>query len=360
MFDSEGIMTELNKNKQTLPHLSISLILRRYGTLIGFILIVTFFWSQRPETFMTIPNWVNITRQVSILGVVAFTMTIVMVTGDFDLSVGAMASLVGIVAGTMFQNEQSIGSAVAVGLLVGVAGGVINGLLVSYVGISAFVATLGMLTVFRGLALYTSGGASIYGRIIPPDFSGFGRGTIELGTVGDATLAIPNLTIVAFIMLVVVYIILNYTVLGRRLYAIGGNMEAARFGGIRINRLRLLTFVISGLGAAIAGLMLFSRLSTAHPTQGEGLMLQAIAAVFLGMTMSEESQPNVMGTFIGVLILGVLANGLTQMQIDTYIQQISTGTIIVLAVTLSSLSQKDIQLGRFFKRLFHRQTKEQT
>lgn len=345
-------MTNFEKEKRTLP--TLTSVLKRYGTLIGFLLIVAFFWSQRPQTFMTIPNWVNITRQVSILGVVAFTMTIVMVTGDFDLSVGAMASLVGIVAGILFQSEQSIAVAVTAGLLVGIIGGVINGVLVSYIGISAFVATLGMLTVFRGLALYVSGGSSIYGRVIPDEFSDFGRGGIALGTINEQTLTIPNLTILAFVMLVIVYIILNYTVLGRRLYAIGGNMEAARFGGIRINRLRLMTFVISGIGAAVAGLMLFSRLSTAHPTQGEGLMLQAIAAVFLGMTMSEEGQPNVLGTLIGVLIIGVLANGLTQMQIDTYIQQISTGVIIVLAVTLSSLSQKDIRYGQLFKRLFNR------
>ncbi len=333
---------------------AISRLLRRYGTLIGFLLIVVFFWSQRPATFMTIPNWVNITRQMSILGVVAFSMTIVMVTGDFDLSVGAMASLVGIVAGVTFQNGGAPVDAVALGLLVGVFGGLLNGLLVAYVGISAFVATLGTLTVFRGLALYTSGGASIYGRVIPAEFASFGRGAIPLGRLGETDLALPNLTILAFVALVLVYVILNYTIVGRRLYAIGGNLEAARFGGIRISRLRSLTFVISGLGAAVAGLMLFSRLSTAHPTQGEGLMLQAIAAVFLGMTLSEEAQPNVIGTLIGVLILGVLANGLTQMQIDTYIQQILTGVIIILAVTLSSLSQRQVHPGRLLRRLLGR------
>ena len=344
-------MTDIDRSPGTGPRFSLTAFLRRYGTLIGFLLIVLFFWTQRPQTFMTVPNWVNITRQMSILGVVAFTMTIVMVTGDFDLSVGAMASLVGIVAGTTFQNGGSVAEAIALGLLVGALGGAFNGLLVATVGISAFVATLGALTVFRGLALYISGGASIYGRIIPAEFSSFGRGGIALGKIGDTDLALPNLTIIAIISLILVFIILNYSIVGRRLYAIGGNMEAARFGGIRINRLRLLSFVISGLGAAVAGLMLFSRLSTAHPTQGEGLMLQAIAAVFLGMTLSEESQPNVIGTLIGVLILGVLANGLTQMQIDTYIQQISTGVIIILAVTLSSLSGRQFRYRRWLRRL---------
>lgn len=301
---------------------------------------------------MTIPNWINITRQMSILGVVAFTMTIVMVTGDFDLSVGAMASLVGIVAGTLFQSEQPIVLAIVVSLIVGVVGGIINGILVSYIGVSAFVATLGMLTVFRGLALYIGGGSSIYGRAVPDAFSDFGRGGIPIGTINERAVELPNLTIIAAIVLILVMITLAWTVFGRRLYAVGGNMEAARLSGIQVNQLRLLTFVISGLGAAVAGLMLFSRLATAHPTQGEGLMLQAIAAVFLGMTLSEEGQPNVFGTLLGVLILGVLANGLTQLKIDTYIQEIVTGVIIVLSVTLSSLSRKNLGLLARIQRMF--------
>lgn len=325
-------------------------MLRRFGTLIGFVILIGLLWWQKPDTFMTIPNWLNITRQVSILGVVAFTMTVVMVVGEFDLSVGAMASLVGIVAGTLFQQEQPMLLVIAVSLLVGILGGLVNGILVSYVGISAFVATLGTLTAFRGLALYISGGSSIFGRVVPEAFSDFGRQGIAISTVGEQTLSIPNLTILAVVTLVVVWIILTQTVMGRRLYAIGGNMEAARLAGVRVRMLRLTAFVLSGLGAAVAGLMLFSRLATAHPTQGEGLMLQAIAAVFLGMTMSEEGEPLVLGTLLGVLILGVLANGLTQLQIDTYIQQILTGVIIILAVTLSSLSRRRLRILDLFRR----------
>lgn len=315
-------------------------LLRRFGTLIGFLLVVLFFSWQRPATFMTLRNWLNITQQISILGVVAFTMTVVMVLDDFDLSVGAMASLAGIVAGMLFVNEQSIVTAIAVTFAVGVGGGLLNGLLVSYIGITPFVATLGTLTIFSGLAFYISGGTTIFGRAIPEAFSGFGRSGIVLGTLGEQSVKLPSLTLVTLGVLVLVWVLLEQTVYGRRLYAIGGNMEAARLGGVRVRTLRLSAFIISGLGATLAGLMLFSRLATANPTQGDGLMLDAIAAVFLGMTMSEEGEPHVLYTLIGVLILGVLANGLTQMQIDTYIQQILTGAIIILAVTVSSLSQR--------------------
>lgn len=315
-------------------------LLRRFGTVIGFLAIVAFFSWQKPETFMTVRNWLNITQQVSILGVVACTMTVVMVLNDFDLSVGTMASLVGIVAGTLLRDGYSLGTALAAASAVGMVGGLFNGILVSYVGISPFVATLGTLTMFNGLSLYVSGGTTIFGRVIPAALSDFGRNGIFLGTVDGQHVTLPNLTIVTLVVLLIVWLMLEQTVFGRRLYAIGGNMEAARLAGIRVRSLRLLAFVISGLGAAIAGLMLFSRLASANPTQGDGLMLRAIAAVFLGMTLSEEGEPHVLGTMLGVLILGVLANGLTQLQIDTYVQQILTGGIIILAVTLSSLSRR--------------------
>lgn len=315
-------------------------LLRRFGTLIGFVVIVAFFSWQKPTTFMSVRNWLNITQQVSILGVVACTMTVVMVLTDFDLSVGTMASLVGIVAGTLLRDGHSLGIALGLAVVVGMAGGLFNGILVSYMGISPFVATLGTLTMFNGLSLYISSGTTIFGRVIPTVLSDFGSGGIFLGTIDGQRVTLPNLTIVTLVVMVIVWLMLEQTAFGRRLYAIGGNMEAARLAGIRVRSLRLLAFVISGLGAALAGLMLFSRLASANPTQGDGLMLKAIAAVFLGMTMSEEGEPHVLGTLLGVLILGVLANGLTQLQIDTYVQQILTGGIIILAVTLSSLSRR--------------------
>jgi len=314
--------------------------LRRFGTLLGFLIVVGVFWWQKPATFMTIRNWLNITQQVSILGVIAFTMTIVMVMNDFDLSVGTMASLAGIVAAVLFRAEQPVIIGVGAALLVGMIGGLINGVTVSYIGISPFVATLGTLTIFGGAALSISAGKTIFGRAIPAEVGNFALGGIPLGTFGGQDVVIPNLTILALIVLIVVWVVLEQTVFGRRLYAIGGNREAARLGGVRVRLLRLIAFVATGFGAALAGLMLVSRLASANPTQGDGLMLNAIAAVFLGMTMSEEGEPHVLGTLIGVLILGVLTNGLTQMQIDSYIQQILTGGIIVLAVTLSSLSRR--------------------
>jgi ribose transport system permease protein len=245
---------------------------------------------------------------------------------------GTMASLAGVVAATLFVAGWPVPWAIAAALAVASLGGLLNGFLVSILGILPFVATLGTMTVFGGLAFVVSDGRTIFGRDIPASFSGFARSGIELGDW-----RIPALTLVALAVLVVIWLVLEQTPYGRRLYAIGGNIEAARLAGTRVKRLRLLAFTFTGMGAAIAGLMYASRVASANPTQGDGLMLDAIACVFLGMTMSEEGEPRVLGTLLGVLLLGLLDNGLTQMNVDSYIREVLVGTIIILAVASGSL-----------------------
>jgi ribose transport system permease protein len=308
---------------------------RRYGTLIGFVLILLFFWWRLPTTFMTANNWINITQQVSMLMVVAAGMTIVMVMNDFDLSVGSMATLSGVVAAVLFTQGYGVPEAVAIALLVGLLGGALNGILVSLIGILPFVATLATLTIFSGLAFVISGGKTISGRAIPDAFGDFARSGLPIGPV-----TIPNLTVIAVIVLAAVWVLLEQTTFGRRLYAIGGNIEAAYLSGVAVRRLKLIAFSLTGLAAALAGLMYASRVASANPTQGSGLMLNAIAAVFLGMTMSQQGEPRLLATVVGVLILGVLDNGLTQMNVDSYIRQILVGAIIVLAVAASSLLKR--------------------
>lgn len=315
--------------------------LRRFGTLLGFAAIVLIFWVNVPESFMTLRNWINISQQISMLAVVAFTMTIVMVMGDFDLSVGSMASLAGIVAAVLFSQAVPIPLALGAALLIGLAGGLLNGVLVSYLGILPFVATLGTLTMFSGIAFWLSDGRTIFGQDIPEVFSGFARTGIPLGVADGRSLTFPFLTVLAVVVLILVWVLLEQTTFGRRLYAIGGNREAARLAGIRVRLLRLGAFVFTGAGAAVAGLMYASRVASANPTQGAGLMLDAIAAVFLGMTMSEEGEPHVMGTLVGVLILGVLDNGLTQMSVDSYVREVLVGGIIIVAVATSSIGGRE-------------------
>ena len=309
--------------------------LRQSGTLLGFFLILLFFALKLPDTFLTARNLINISQQLSMLAVVAATKTIVMVMNDFDLSVGSMASLSGIVAAMLFTAGYPVWVGLSVALLVGVFGGLFNGFLVSVVGILPFVATLGTLTVFSGLAFLLSDGKTIFGRDIPSSFSGFARAGIEIGDV-----KVPMLTITAGLVIFICWAILEHTNFGRRLYAIGGNKEASYLAGIKVVRLRLIAFSLTGLGAAGAGLMYAARVASANPTQGSGLMLDAIAAVFLGMTMSRRGEPKVVYTLVGVLILGVLDNGMTQLRVDSYVREIFVGLIVLAAVAVASLSKR--------------------
>jgi ribose transport system permease protein len=308
---------------------------RRRGTLIGVAVVVLFFWIRLPATFLTERNLLNISQQMSMLAVVASAMTIVMAMGDFDLSVGSMASLSGVVAARTFVAGGSTALGVTAGLAIGLAGGLINGALVAYVGILPFIATLGAMTVLSGLAFWLSGGKTIFGNSIPHGFSDFARSGVAL----PFDLTLPNLTLVAAVAALLVWVLLEQTIVGRRLYAIGDNAEASRLAGVAVRPLRLAAFGLTGLGAALGGLMYASRVASANPTQGSGLMLDAIAAVFLGQTMTQEGEPKVAATLAGVAILGLLGNGLTQMNVDSYVRDMLTGAIVIAAVAASSFGK---------------------
>ena len=314
-------------------------IIQTYGTLVCFAGLIVFFWLALPGTFITGRNLLNILQQVSMLAVAAFAMTIVMAMGDFDLSVGSMASLAGIVAAVTFRQTDSVTLGIVAALMIGMIGGAVNGVLISFIGILPFVATLGTLTIFSGLAFLLAGGKTIFGSAIPASFSEFARGGVPLWTVEDQILRFPNLTMVAAICLLVTWFVLGKLAFGRHLYAMGGSAEAARLAGVPVRTLRLSAFMLAGLGAAIAGLMYTSRVASANPTQGAGLMLDAIASVFLGMTIARHGEPRVLNTLVGVLILGILNNGLTQLSVDSYVRDILVGLIIIAAVALSSLEK---------------------
>jgi ribose transport system permease protein len=304
--------------------------LRTYGTFFGFVIMVAVFAALRPTIFLSLNNLRNITEQVAILAIVAGGMTIVMAAGDFDLSVGTLASLCGVIVADLLIKGLDVGPSIAIALTVGAVAGAFNGLLVAYAGLSAFVATLATMTAYRGLSLWYTGGSTL--------FSGLNEAFRPIGQ--GATGSIPNAVLIMVGVLVLAWFLLEQTTLGRRLYAIGGNAEAAFLAGINVRLLRMVAFVCSGIGAAIAGIVLTSRLFSAHPTAGEPLMLNAIAAVFLGMTMFREGEAHVPGALFGVLILGVLSNGLNILQVNSYLQIVLTGVIIILAVLVSGLARR--------------------
>lgn len=320
--------------------MSVAGLFKRYGTLAGFAAVVLVFWMLLPDTFITVRNLLNLSQQISMLAVVAMTMTIVMAMNDFDLSVGSLASLSGIIAAVSFTHDWPIAMALVAAMSAGVTGGLINGWLVSYLGILPFVATLGTMTIYSGAAFLFSGGKTLFGRDIPEAFGGFSRGGVPLDWLGIDAVHIPALTVIALVVFILVWYLLERRVFGRHLYVIGNNKEAARLAGINVKRLRLIAFAFTGAGAAIAGLMLASRVASANPTQGAGLMLDAIAAVFLGMSLHRRGEPRVLTTFFGVLMLGLVDNGLTQLSVDSYVREILVGIILLIAVGFSAFAGK--------------------
>ncbi|EMY34475.1 ribose transport system permease protein rbsC [Arthrobacter crystallopoietes BAB-32] len=301
------------------------------GTIIGFALLVAAFGLMRPDVFLTFGNLRNVLEQVAILAIIAAVQTVVMVVGNFDLSVGATASVSGAVVAQLLIAGQGTAVAVAGALVVGALVGAVNGYLTAYLKLSAFVATLATMTSVSGLAFITTDGTTLFG--LPQGFMSLGQGR---------WLGLPIPIFMAAAVALVVWFVLRNTTIGRRWHAVGGNAEVAKLSGVNVNRVRFLAFVVAGVGAALAGVVLTSRLASATATSGDSYMLLAIAAVFLGMTISKEGTANIGGTLIGVGILGVLSNGLNIIGVSTYVQQFLTGIIIIAAVAFSRLGNKGV------------------
>ncbi|MDD3930282.1 MAG: ABC transporter permease [Sphaerochaeta sp.] len=315
----------MNTNKKTL----ISGIIKTWGTLLGFLLLLTVFSVLRPDVFPTGRNLKNIIEQVATLAIVASGVTVVMITGDFDLSVGAIASLVGVVAALLMKSGMGTFASILIAMALGTGAGLLNGLLIAYGGLSAFVGTLATMTAYGGVALLISKGTTIFA--LPENFRVLGQGSMGF---------LPISVLIMALTVLVVALLLEQTTYGRRLYAIGGNEEASFLSGIRTRQVRLIAFGVSGFFASLGGIVLTSRLFSAHPQAGSPFMLNAAAAVFLGMTAFREGEANIWGTLLGVFIIGVMGNGLNILGINTYVQSILTGAIIIFAVLLSSLAKK--------------------
>lgn len=322
-------MTTTETATRSTRRIPLSARLASYGTLIGLLDLIVLFAVLKPQVFFTPLNFTNILEQLAILAMIAAVQTVVMVVGDFDLSVGSLASLTGVITAQMLVGGVDPVLAVTLGLVAGLVGGAINGFLVAFLGLSAFIATLATMTSFSGLALLLSNGTTIFG--LPESFVWLGQGRVG---------PIPVPVIIAVVLALIVWFVLSKTVIGRSWYAVGGNAEAARLSGVKTRYVRFTAFLVSGLGSALAGIVLTARLASAHPSAADPFMLSSIAAVFLGITLSRAGQPTIGGTAVGLGIVGVLSNGLNIMQVNSYVQQILTGLIIVLAVSLSRLSAK--------------------
>lgn len=301
----------------------------QYGIFMAFIvvcLLLTFTTSK----FLTVSNWTIIITQVSINALLAFGVTFVIITGGIDLSLGSIMAVTGVAAASLAHPDTyPVIVPIAIGLLAGVSMGALNGLVITKSKVPPFIVTLGMMTIGRGLALILSKGRPVSN--LSDSFNFIGGGNLA---------GIPFPIIVLIVTFVVCSVVLKKTILGRYIYAVGGNEQAAKASGIRVNKVKMAVYTICGGLAALAGILLTSRITTGQPNAGVGFELDAIAAAIIGGTSTSGGTGTMTGTLIGALLIGVISNGLDLLNVTSYYQQVVMGAIIIGAVVLDSWNQK--------------------
>ncbi len=281
--------------------------------------------------FLTVTNLSSVVRQTAVINIMALGMTLVIISGGIDLSVGSILAMGGLFGTMMMQAGQPVLVGVAVGLLTGCLCGFVNGTLVTRLKINPFIVTLGTMGIIRGLTLLISNGLPVHQ--IPKQFSYLGEGML---------LGVPFVLWLLVICALAVHVILEHTRLGRYAFAIGSNPDAAYYAGIPVNFHTVAVYSICGMLTGLAGMIEASRLMTGQPTAGQGYELQAIAAVVIGGGSLRGGEGTVLGTLVGAFIMGLLANGSDLLGISPYLQQAIIGAVIILAVTVDELRKRKI------------------
>ena len=278
------------------------------------------------SNFLTANNLLNLLLQVTSNALIAFGMTFVILTGGIDLSVGSILALSSALTAGLLGSGMPVTLAILISLILGCILGMMNGLLISYGKLAPFIVTLATMTIFRGATLvYTNGNPITKGLSDTFLFQFLGQGYI---------VGIPFPVIIMFIVFIVLYVLLHKTAFGKSVYAIGGNEKAAYISGVKLNKVKIIIYSISGIMASISGLIITSRLSSAQPTAGASYEMDAIAAVVLGGTSLSGGKGRILGTLIGALIIGVLNNGLNIIGVSAFWQQVVKGVLILIAVLI--------------------------
>jgi ribose/xylose/arabinose/galactoside ABC-type transport system permease subunit len=305
----------------------------KYGIHLVLLFLIVFF-SFTSEAFFTTKNLFNIMRQVAVVGIISVGMTFVIIIGGIDLSVGSILAICGVLLSKILVSGAGYAATAAMLLAViavlSVTIGMINGFFVNNLGLPAFVSTLGMMTALRGMGFIITNGKTVFG--FPEWFRIFGQGFVWV---------IPVPVIFMMLAFLMGYILLNKTKYGRYIYAIGGNEEAARLSGIDVKKVRYLVYVLSAALSTIAGFVLLSRVNSGHPKAGEGYELDVITAVILGGVSITGGEGKISGVLIGVLILGVLSNGLVLLNTNEYAQDFLKGLVLLAAVSFDRFVQKN-------------------
>jgi ribose transport system permease protein len=302
---------------------------KRFSTLIGLILICLVL-SIASKHFLSFENFINILLQNSNIAILAVGLTLVILLGEIDLSVGGVEALGCVVAAWMMvYGGLGIIPSIIIALIAGTLCGLISGFFVAYFRFHSFVSTLAMMGIARGLALIYTHGASIYG--LPDSFRFIGQGSIG---------PIPVPVLVAAVVLLLAHLLLTQFRLGNHIYAVGGNIEAARLAGINVGRVKLIVLSLSGLCSGLAGIIMASRLNSGQGTIGETDLLDAIASVIIGGTSLMGGVGTIPGTVIGVLVISVIRNGLNLLGVSSFWQMVAIGVIIICAVLVDEIRRR--------------------
>ena len=296
-----------------------------------FALVLIFFAIWLGPSFFSKSNLLNITRQTAMVSVMAVAMTFVIACGQIDLSIGAVVALSALLSAWVLEKNNNLFLALLLALAVGTIVGIVNGLLVTLLKIPAFLATLGMMSIIRGSAMWLTATKAITIRNDAFNYV-FGMGTVA---------GIPIVLIWTVIALVLGHVALKYLAYGKKVLAIGGNQSSALYSGIRVKQIKVIVFAVMGFAAAFAGIIYAARMKTARYTYGDGDEMNVIAAVVLGGTSMAGGNGNIIGSVVGSLLLGVINNGLIIGGLDTSQQQVVRGIIIILAVALSTFRTKE-------------------
>ena len=325
----------------------LRLLLLQMRTFLALIVLVVVFSILMPNRFLHVNNLVILTKQVAINAILGIGVTFVILTGGIDLSVGSIVGLTGMIAGGLIYEGLilrpfgisiffNVWIVALIALAVGVLIGLINGLLITKFNVPPFIATLGTMYMARGAALLRSNG-----RTFPNLVGHETLGNQGFPALGQKTFLYLPYPIWIMIGLAIIAVFLSKkTPFGRNVYAVGGNEQAARLSGVRVNKIKLLCYMISGFCASIVGLIITSQLVAAHPATGEAYEMNAIAAVVLGGTSLAGGKGTIAGTLIGAFVIGVLNNGLVLMGVTTFWQTVIKGFVIVLAVVVDQLQQR--------------------
>ena len=302
--------------------------LGRYGLLMAFIAICIILSVITP-TFLTVQNLMIIVTQVSINALLAFGVTFVIITGGIDLSIGSMVAVTGVVAASFAHPDTyPVAVPIGAGLLAGLLFGAFNGFVITRSNVPPFIVTLGTMTIGRGLALILSKGRPISNLSDSFNFIGGGK-----------LLGVPMLIIILIVLFIGCQVLLSKTVIGRYMYAVGGNEQAARASGISLSTVKMVVYTLCGGLAALAGILLTSRITTGQPNAGAGFELDAIAAAIIGGTSTSGGTGTMTGTLLGALLIGVISNGLDLLNVTSYYQQVVMGIIIIGAVVLDGVNR---------------------